>query len=70
MEILGKYKRPSDIKSAIDYEVKNPHFDFGPGQRHAMEVDYHLFRKELKAELKKAGIDIGKSLAGKVHLYK
>ena len=70
MEILGKYRRPSDTKSAIDYEVKNPHFDFDPGQRHAMEVDFHLFRKELKAELKKAGIDIGKSPAGNKKLYK
>jgi hypothetical protein len=64
MEILKKYKRPTDIKSAIDQEVKNPHFDFGPGQRHAMEVDFHLFRKELKVELKKAGVRIGKSPAG------
>jgi len=29
-----------------------------------MEVDFHLFRKELKAELKKAGTNIGKSPAG------
>jgi hypothetical protein len=70
MEILGKYKRPADIKSAIEYEVKNPHFDFGPGQRHAMEVDFHIFRKELKSELKKAGVDIGKSLAGNKNLEK
>jgi glutathione peroxidase-family protein len=70
MEILGKYKRPTDVKSEIEYEVKNPHFDFGPGQRHAMEVDFHLFRKELKAELKKAGTNIGKSPAGKSGTFK
>jgi hypothetical protein len=35
-----------------------------------MEVDFHLFRRELKSELKKAGIDIGKSPAGKAKLYK
>jgi hypothetical protein len=64
MEILGRYKRPKDMKAAIDYEVKHPHFDFGPGQRHAMEVDYHHFRKELKAELKKAGTRIDGAPAG------
>jgi hypothetical protein len=70
MEILGKYKRPADIKSAIEYEVKNPHFDFGPGQRHAMEVDFHTFRHELKKELKTAGLDIGRSPAGNAKRYK
>jgi hypothetical protein len=70
MEILGKYKRPTDIKSEIEYEVKNPHFDFGPGQRHAMEVDFHTFRYELKKELKTAGLDIGKSPAGNKKQYK
>jgi hypothetical protein len=33
-------------------------------------VDFHLFRKELKIELKKAGVDIGKSPAGNKKLYK
>jgi len=69
-EILGKYKRPKDMKSAIEHEVKNPHFDFGPGQRHAIEVDYHTFRNELKAELKKVGIDIGRPPAGNKKRYK
>jgi hypothetical protein len=70
MEILGKYKRPKDIKAAIEYEVKNPHFDFSPGQRHAMEVDFHTFRHELKKELKTAGLDIGRSPAEKKKRYK
>jgi hypothetical protein len=70
LEITGMYRRPKDMKSAIDHEVKNPHFDFTTGQRHAVEVDYHLFRKELKGELKKAGVDIGKSPAGNKRLYK
>jgi|688.fasta_scaffold159647_2 cation diffusion facilitator CzcD-associated flavoprotein CzcO len=70
LEINGRYRRPKDMKSAIDHEVKNPHFNFTPGQRHAVEVDYHLFRKELKGELKKAGLDIGKSPAGNKKLYK
>ena len=57
-EILEKYQRPKDMRRAIEHEVRNPHFNFGPGQRHAMEVDYHTFRKELKVELKKTGIKI------------
>ena len=70
MEILGKYERPADMKSAIKHEVENPHFNFGPGQRHAIEVDYHTFRNELKKELRKAGVDIGRSPAGNRKLYK
>lgn len=69
-EILGRYHRPTDMAAAVKWEMDNPHFEFGPGQRHAMEVDYHTFRNELKRELKKSGIDIGKSPAGKSKLYK
>ena len=65
-----KYQRHRDMAKAIEHEVKHPHFQFGPGQRHAMEVDYHTFRKELRAELKKAGLDIGKPPAGKKNKYK
>ena len=50
--------------------LSKSYFPFGPGQRHAMEVDYHAFRKELKAELKKVGVDIGKPPAGNKKLYK
>lgn len=70
LELLGKYQRPKDMKSAIDYEVSHPHFNFGPGQRHAIEVDYHTFRKELKKELKKAGVEIGRAPAGNREHYK
>ena len=70
LEILGKYKRPIDMQSAIKNEIERPHFNFGPGQRHAIEVDYHTFRNELKKELKKAGVDIGRPPAGNKKLYK
>ena len=70
LEILGKYKRPTEIANKIKKEIENPHFEFGPGQRHAMEVDFHTFRNELKRELKKAGVDIGRPPAGKKKLYK
>jgi Flavin-binding monooxygenase-like len=70
LEILGRYQRPDDLKAAIQYEINHPHFDFDGGQRHAMEVDYHRFRKELKAELLTAGVDIGRSPAGDKNRYK
>ncbi|TGK29427.1 monooxygenase [Leptospira gomenensis] len=70
LEILGKYHRPKDLKAAIQYEIDHPHFTFGGGQRHAVEVDYHAFRKELRLELLKAGVDIGKPPGGNKKLYK
>lgn len=69
-EIQGDYRRPADMQAAIRHEVESPHFAFEGGQRHAVEVDYHRFRKELKAELKKAGIDIGEAPAGRPEHYK
>ena len=70
LEILGKYQRPSDMKAAIQYEIEHPHFDFEAGQRHAVEVDYHSFRTDLKGELHKAGVDIGKPPMGIKSRYK
>ena len=70
LEILGKYKRPRDMHAAVDHELKNRHFDFGPGQLHAMEVDFHTFREEIKMEIKKAGVDIGKPPVGNPKRYK
>jgi hypothetical protein len=40
--------------------MENPHADFAGGTRHSTEVDYHMFRDDLKRELRQAGIDIGK----------
>ena len=70
LEILGRYRRPDDLKSAIQYEIEHPHFNFEGGQRHAMEVDYHGLRRDLRGELLKAGIDIGKPPMGKKGRYK
>ncbi|WP_039948496.1 flavin-containing monooxygenase [Leptospira fainei] len=70
LEILGRYQRPKDLKAAIQYEIDHPHFSFGGGQRHAVEVDYHGFRKDLKSDLLKAGVDIGKPPGGNKLLYK
>ena len=57
-EILGKYKRPSNMQQAIDSELNNPHYNFEGGQRHAAEVDYNDFRAELVSDLKTAGVHI------------
>lgn len=57
-EILGKYKRPKDMKAAIQYELDHPHYKFEGGQRHAVEVDYNTFRAELVSDLASAGVKI------------
>jgi hypothetical protein len=69
-EILGKYKRPRNMGAAIQHEIDHPHFNFSREPRHSTQVDYHAFRKELKAELKKAGIDIGAPPQGVPSRYK
>ncbi len=53
-QINGKWKRPANLKDLIRKEVEHPHFNFEKHPRHATEVDYHQFRKELLAELKRA----------------
>ena len=58
-ELTGRYRRPTDLHAAIRREVEHPHFAFEGGSRHSTEVDYHAFRRELRAELRAAGIDIG-----------
>jgi Flavin-binding monooxygenase-like len=59
-EIQGQWQRPTDMPAAIQHEMEHPHFDFDRAPRHSTEVDYHQFRHELKAQLAKAGVDIGK----------
>lgn len=60
-EIRGNYKRPADMPAAIRHEIDSPHVNFEDGKRHAVEVDYHKFRKELCTELRSAGVDMGKA---------
>jgi hypothetical protein len=52
-ELCGEYRRPADMRAAIRWEMEHPHFNFEPSPRHAVEVDYHLFRRELLAELRR-----------------
>lgn len=69
-EITGRYQRPADIEARIKHEMDHPHFDFDASPRHSTEVDYHQFRKELREELLKAGIDIGEPPKGQPGRYK
>ncbi len=50
-EIRGRYRRPVDLGAKIAHEMAHPHYDWEAGPRHSTEVDYHMFRAELLAEL-------------------
>ena len=54
LQIKGRLQRPADIAARIAHEVATPHWRFDPSPRHAIEVDYHDFRKELLRELRPA----------------
>lgn len=45
--ITGSLKRPEDLHDKIAKEIQKPHYRFKQSPRHALEVDYHLFRREL-----------------------
>jgi hypothetical protein len=61
--IQGRWQRPSNMQAAIQHEMDHPHYDFERAPRHSTQVDYHRFRAELKRELGKAGVAIGKAPA-------
>ena len=69
-EITGRYRRPADLAQRIEHEMAHPHFAFDGGSRHATQVDYHMLRNELKADLRRIGIDIGKPPMGRAGQYK
>lgn len=50
--ISGAMKRPEQLQTKIAKEIKKPHYRFKCSMRHALEVDYHLFRRELLQMLK------------------
>lgn len=54
LQIAGRLARPADIAMRIRNEDEHPHWKFDGSQRHAVEVDYHDFRRELLDELAKA----------------
>ena len=45
--ILGTLKRPEQLDKKIEQEMNKPHYRFKSHTRHALEVDYHMFRREL-----------------------
>lgn len=53
--VKGEWQRPDDIGARIDHELANPHYDFLKHTKHAVEVDYTRFRKELLGDLAKTG---------------
>ncbi|KTD63420.1 dimethylaniline monooxygenase [Legionella santicrucis] len=45
--IMGTLKRPENLHEKIELEMNKPHYRFKSHIRHALEVDYHKFRREL-----------------------
>jgi hypothetical protein len=45
--INGTLKRPEQLHKKIEQEINKPHHRFKSNMRHALEVDYHIFRREL-----------------------
>lgn len=50
--IAGTLKRPEQLREKITKELKSPHYQFKVHRRHALEVDYHVFKRELLQMLK------------------
>lgn len=50
--ISGTLERPTRLQEKIAKEMNQPHYHFNTSRRHALEVDYHLFRRELLEMLK------------------
>ncbi len=53
-ELIGKWKRPENIRELCEKEVTHPHFQQVNTPRHTITVDYHLFVKALKKNLPKS----------------
>jgi hypothetical protein len=53
-EIQGRWQRPADIAARIRRRIERPHYRWAPTFRHALEVDYHAYRKQLLGELARA----------------
>jgi cation diffusion facilitator CzcD-associated flavoprotein CzcO len=54
LQICGSLQRPANIDACIDEEIQARHWHFDQAMRHAVEVDYHDFRRELIQELARA----------------
>jgi hypothetical protein len=51
LQICGRLNRPPDLEVRIRREVAHRRRRFDPSPRHAIEVDYRAFRRELVGEL-------------------
>ena len=51
--ITGRLKRPANLPQKINKEIKKSCAQYKESPRHALEVDYHIFRRQLLKELKK-----------------
>jgi hypothetical protein len=49
---------PTNLAREIKAQADEADYRFAPGLRHSTEVDYRVFRRDLAAELRKAGIDL------------
>lgn len=49
--LKGAWKRPIDIARAIRRELDRPDYAYTASIRHAVEVDYHAYRKRLITEV-------------------
>lgn len=50
--IVGHLKRPTNLAYKISQEMKKNRAHFTETIRHALEVDYHAFRRQLIKELR------------------
>ncbi len=57
--IAGTLKRPANMQQKIEKERKQSRKCFKESPRHALEVDYATFRKQLLGELRKANYNPG-----------
>ncbi len=53
-EILGRWRRPPDMEARIRHRIEHPYYRWAQSPRHALEVDYHAYRRELAGELARA----------------
>jgi hypothetical protein len=52
-ELIGVWKRPTNIRELCENEVNNPHYRQVNTPRHTITVDFHQFVKDLKKQLSK-----------------
>lgn len=68
-EIAGLWQRPTNMAEAIRQQLARPHYAWRNSPRHATEVDYHQFRRDLVAELARAGVQVGPPPRGRAGHY-